>query len=202
MFTKRITVLLSLLAVVFLSGCAASQMREATSQEVYTAKNDKALVYFVRPSMMGAAVTSALWDVSLDGSQPDEFIGLLGGNSKVAFYAEPGEHLFMVTGENADFMRAYLEAGKSYYVLNTVRMGVWMARFSVKPIHQDKIGTPEFKEWVEDATLLVNTPESQAWAKENYDSEQSLKEDYIKKWEAKSAADKNTLTLRKTDGVK
>ena len=48
-----------------------------------------------------------------------DFIGILSGKTKVAHLTEPGEKLFMVIGENADFMKATLEAGKTYYALKT-----------------------------------------------------------------------------------
>lgn len=198
--TTFLTLLLSGLALLIASGCTPSQMREATPTDTYAPTQTKALVYVVRPSDFGGAVTSSIWDI-MENADKDKFVGLLGGSSQLAYYAEPGEHLFMVIGENADFMRAYLEAGKTYYMLNTVRMGVWKARFSLKPIDQTKIKTAEFEEWIDGSQLLVVTPKATAWADKAYDDIQERKNDYLPKWNEKSPEDKNELTLQKNDGV-
>jgi hypothetical protein len=126
--TKAAAVLLLLL----LGACAGTSqyMRDVAPEKAnYTPKPDKALVVFMRPSSLGFAVQSSVFDVT-DGSPV--FVAIVSALTKVAHYAEPGERRYMVIGESADFMAANLDSGKVYYSLVTPRFGVWKARFSLR----------------------------------------------------------------------
>jgi hypothetical protein len=100
---------------------------------------DAAIVVFMRPSALGAAIKSTVYDVT-DGKQ--EFIGIVSYKDKVAYVAKPGKHLFMVVAENGDFLDAELEAGKTYYVVISPRYGVWKARFGFRPVRNDPNAEP------------------------------------------------------------
>ena len=76
------------------------------------------------------AIQSTVFDVTDDAPR---MVGIVSAKTKIAYEVAPGEHHFMVVSEAADFMRADLAAGKTYYALVTPRMGVWRARFSLLP---------------------------------------------------------------------
>ena len=122
---------LAVLLLASLGGCQSSMMVKAGDSEPMPAPG-KALVVFLRPSSFGGAIQSSVYDTH-EGE--DTFIGIVSAETKVAYEAEPGDHLFMVVAENADFMIAHLDAGKTYYALVSPRMGLWKARFSLLPIH-------------------------------------------------------------------
>ncbi len=52
----------------------------------------------------------------------------------------------MVVSEAADFAKADVEAGKTYYVLVTPRMGWWKARFSLRPLMREQLDGKDFAE--------------------------------------------------------
>ena len=102
----------------------------------------------------------------------------------------------MVVSEAADFMAAELEVGKTYYALVTPRLGVWKARFSLRPVTAEELASGKFAEWDDDCRFIENTPASHAWAKENWSDIQSKKVEYLQKWDPRT----DKPTLRPTDG--
>jgi len=185
------------------AGCAfkSSDMRKVDPARAATsaATGDKAVVVFMRPSRLGGAIQSSVFDVTQPANQTDKLVGIVSSGTKVAYVTEPGEHLFMVVGENADFMTATLAGGKTYYVLVSPRMGWWKARFSLEPVHEAELGSSEFKEW-NGTELVENTAASTAWAKENWESIQDKKVDYLQTWNGKTPAERAEQNLLVTDG--
>ena len=181
-----------LLVGAFLTGCATSSKMQAVSPEQAQAVPEAgtSLVVFMRPSNFGGAVQSSVFEIK-EGDP--ELIGIVSANTKVAYQAEPGEHLFMVIGESADFMSAELEAGKTYYALVTPRMGVWKARFSLDPVHAAELGSEDFDDWFGQCTWMENTPASEGWARENANSIYSKYTKYYADWMEKSAAERPRL---------
>lgn len=156
-----------LLAVLLLGGCAgsSSHMRDvAPEQANYQPAADKALVVFMRPSGLGWAVQSTVFDVSGDAPQ---MVGVVSAKTKVAYDVAPGEHHFMVVGEAADFMGATLTAGKTYYALVTPRMGAWKARFSLRPVSKSETRGDQFRKWYDACRWVENTPASAQWYADN-----------------------------------
>lgn len=90
---------------------------------------DKALVYVLRPSMMGNKVQTKL---AVDG----EWKGVNRGNNYFYFTLEPGEHYFCSEAENHSLLTLKVEAGKSYYVQQHIRMGVMKARNEIEPMDE------------------------------------------------------------------
>jgi len=137
------------------------------------------------------AVQSSVFEIR--NSEPS-IVGIVAAKTKVAYEVEPGEHLFMVVGESADFMSATLEADKTYYAMVTPRMGWWKARFSLKPVHAGELGSDQFKTWLDECQLVVPSKETAAWAKENSDSVQQKYDKYYEAWLEKEAAERPKLS--------
>lgn len=163
----------------------------------------KALVVFMRPSNYGGAIQASVYDAT----QPDEaFIGIVSAKTKVAHQAEPGKHLFMVIGENADFVNATLDAGKTYYVLVSPRMGVWKARFSLLPIHNDpaakySLHSDDFREWQAATRFVERSSAADAWYRENAASVSEKRAGYMERWNSASPEQQAELTVLPEDGV-
>jgi len=203
MVTIRIAGLV--LGLALLGGCVSQSTRMTKSLGAYhsTVPPGKALVVFMRPSRYGGAIQSTVYDV---GQPADTFLGIVSGKTKLAYAAEPGKHLFMVVGENADFLDAQLEPGKTYYVLVSPRMGMWKARFSLLPIHNQatakySLKSSEFAEWQHETEWVDKTAAAEQWYQENRQNVASKRQDYLAKWNARSAADKAELSLHGEDGV-
>jgi hypothetical protein len=181
------------LAALLLFGCAGSvkNMREIPDERAnYAPDPDRALIVFMRPSSFGFAIQSSVFELVDDNP---ELIGIVAAKKKVAYNLGPGEHLFMVIGESADFMKADIQAGKRYYVLVTPRMGMWKARFSLKPIHKDELDPEKLAEWEKECHWVEKTYESDQWADSNMHSIQSKKVKYMETWRQRPEPERPTL---------
>ena len=182
------TVRLPLLAVaiLLLSACASTQMTEVVAgQQATGPAPGKALVYLIRPSMLGGAIQSTVFD-------GDQYIGTVPADTHVAYQAEPGTHMFMVIGESADFMQADLLADKTYSAIVAPRFGVWKARFSLNP-NNGEFTDAKIQEWLKSTRQVTVNEEGLRWAQQHADSIQQKKAEYLPKWQAKPDAEKQIL---------
>jgi hypothetical protein len=163
-----------------LASCASSRMVDIPEPAyVNTPHADQATIVFLRPSGFGGAIQSSVFDVTND---PPTLVGIISSMKKIALSTTPGHHRFMVISEAADFMDAELSAGRTYYALVAPRMGMWRARFSLRPMSGD---SPDLVGYLKDTNWVENTAASQAWAKSNLGSVLAKKAEYIGEWEAK-----------------
>lgn len=177
-------------------------MTPASEQEPKPAEG-KALVVFMRPSFYGGAISSSIYDAPDGGTT---FLGVLKYKDKVAVQMDPGVHRLMVIAENADFLDAMFEAGKTYYVLVKARPGVWKARFSLIPVHNKadaeySLQMPDFAEWTKGTSFVEKTGEADAWYEENKVSVEEKKTDYLVKWNKMLPEERAELVLNAEDGV-
>ncbi len=152
----------------------------------------KAMVVFLRPSGMGYAVQSSVFEVK--GQEP-QLVGIVAAKTKVACQADPGKHLFMVVGESGDFMTAEVEAGKTYFATITPRMGMWKARFSLNPVpvSGEEYVSPDFVLGLNGSRWVEKDESSEAWARENAADIRAKYEAYYAKWMQKAEADRPKL---------
>lgn len=183
----------------------ASSKLMIKSERQITPEPDQALVVFMRlHASFGKAFlfddygqSVSIFDIT---GNDMKLIGLVKGGTKIAYDVNPGEHTFMVVGEAADFMKAIVTAGKTYYVLVTPRVGFWQARYSLRPLRQSDLSSTEFSKWESDTSLVDNTPESEGWA-ENHASEIEKKQArYWPEWSGKTSEQQDLQTLRMEDG--
>lgn len=175
-----------LAALLLFTGCASNHMAPVAEDALTTGPEPgKALVHFMRPSSFGGAIQSTVWD-------GDNFIGTVSANTRVCYQAEPGEHMFMVVGESADFMQATLLPGKTYYAVVTPRPGVWKARFSLRPMNGQE-PQENIDKWVEGTREVVVNEEGRQWAASNHDNVMKMKDRYLPVWMEKDEAEKQTL---------
>ena len=86
---------------------------------------DKASVYIVRPAKMGMAIR--MWAFA-----DDTALGLTKGDTYAHAYLDPGEYTFWSRAENVSAIKQTVEAGKTYYFKQKVKMGGLKARVSVE----------------------------------------------------------------------
>lgn len=82
---------------------------------------DKALVFVIRPTMWGNKIQTKL---AVDG----QWMGTNRGNNYFFFTLEPGEHHFCSDSENRSLLSLKVEAGKTYYLQQKIKVGLWKAR--------------------------------------------------------------------------
>lgn len=185
---------LFVVAAGLLGGCAGpvKNMSVAAIEKSAILKPEpgKALVVFMRPSVLGSAVQSSVFEIQ--DNQP-ALVGIVAAKAKVAYQAAPGSHLFMVIGENADYMQADLLADRTYYVQVSPRMGMWKARFGLEPVKPATLDTAAFKSELADCAWVEKTAQSDSWARENMSSVLAKHSEYFKEWQAKPADQKPAL---------
>ncbi|MBU1711472.1 MAG: hypothetical protein KKD47_00025 [Proteobacteria bacterium] len=176
---KTIKVIAVVILAAGLFGCATPSMNLSVPIDTDIAlENDNALVYFIRPTSLGFKIHAAVYD-------DDKFIGFVPYNQKLPYLAESGDHLFMVVSEAADFMKANLLPGKTYYVQVEPRMGAWRARFSLVPVTKDQLGTDKVQKLINKARLIKNSDSAYQWASDNHDDVLKKKKVYLEKWQSK-----------------
>lgn len=67
---------------------------------------------------------------------------------------EAGEHLFWVSSENKQFVKANLEAGKTYIIMVDIKMGAWKAQAGLDP---QNTADPQQEKELQRAIELVNS---------------------------------------------
>jgi len=190
---RQLSAITTVLALLLLSGCAGSlkHMQLVESDAVQDSPSaGKSMVVFMRPSTLGFAVQSSVFNVT-EGDP--ELVGLMPAKHKMAYELEPGKHLFMAIGESADFMHADLAANKTYYALVTPRMGAWKARFSLEPIKADQLDGEQHENWLNSCQWVEKSDTSDEWAQTNMTSILAKQTKYYPAWLKKPEADQPRL---------
>jgi hypothetical protein len=178
-------------------GCSTTSKYSRRVASVDTEPGDEdVVVVFVRPAQLGYSMRSSVfecWD-----EERSELVGLISDAQKLVYRTTPGEHLFMVVGQNADFMHADLEAGKVYYVLVTRRQLLRRRMgFSLIPVRA--ADRPKLEGWLALASWVENTPASQRWARQNARDIERMRSWYYGRWRRQPSDERATLAAE--DGL-
>lgn len=99
---------------------------------------DKALIYVMRTTIIGYKIHSKL---AVDG----KWMGTNRGKTYFFFTLDPGEHNFCSESENQDAITMFVEPGKTYYLQQQVKAGIWKARTKLAVLNEAK-GKEELKD--------------------------------------------------------
>lgn len=116
-------VLLSMVCIVMLTGCATTQMLKPENPPSLTVTADSALLVIVRDTYLGGGIV--FWNY-LDG----KFIGETMGNTYFVTPVQPGKHYVVSATENTGVAHLDFKAGKQYFLRQGVTIGLWRARTS------------------------------------------------------------------------
>jgi hypothetical protein len=114
----------AVLAGAVLAGCAAVPMGTNEEDELaksFVARPGKANIYLYRPETLGFAAPIA---VAVNG----RFTGKTLGQTYLMLQVDPGEHEIASLGEDMATLRLRAQAGRSYYVWQEVKVGMWKVR--------------------------------------------------------------------------
>lgn len=129
---NKILSLASCVAVLFLVGCAsAHQFVPLPDQTKAIEDPSKGRIYVIRPSSFGGAVGMNV----ADGGNP---IGTTGPGRYLCWEREPGDVIVSATSENTSRVSVPVRAGSTYYILQYIRWGVWIARTELEVISEEK----------------------------------------------------------------
>jgi len=201
MFIRKI---MTLGFVILLAGCQSTLMEPVTQQVATNVEQDTSRVVFMRSAFLGQGIQASVFEIK-DGV-PD-FIGIISNGTKVTFDTTPGEHMFMVVGESADFLKADLTEGKTYYSVVSPRMGFWKARFSLHPVRNTettkfKYNSKEFVEMQMDSRFVKSGVKAKDWAVKNAASINKKLLSYLPKWQQKVNEKQLEATINKEDFIK
>jgi hypothetical protein len=158
-------------------------------QDIPSAPEGKAVVYFVRTSSLGFAINFTYIDSAT-------LIGRFNGPKYIRYECEPGTHLFWARSENRDFIEAEVETGKIYFIEATPKMGALKAGVSLTPID------PADKKTMDKVFKLMNKKSSESFTKEELEADAKELEEVIakglEKYSEEKAQGKVNIRLEKT----
>src|SRR5213594_2924348 len=129
---NRILTLASCVAALCLVGCASTiQYVPMPDQTKAVEDSAKGRIYVMRPSSFGAAVGM---NVS-DGGNP---IGSTGPNGYLCWEREPGDVVVSSTSENTSRVSLPVRPGSIHYVLQHIRMGIFIARTDLEVVNEEQ----------------------------------------------------------------
>ncbi len=111
-------------AMLALTACSTAKIEDPVEDQrlrTQAPPEGMALVYFVRPSSLGAAIKMG---VTCDGTA----IGSTHGKRYIFSSVKPGKRVFVSSAENKDELVLVVEAGKTYFIEQQVKMGIIAAR--------------------------------------------------------------------------
>jgi hypothetical protein len=111
------------------SAALADVMEKSSERHTATLTEGEAAVYFMRPATLGFAVN--FW-----AFVDDTVVGVTKGNTYTFAAVPAGEHVIWSRSGNVSALKVTLEAGKSYYFEQKVRMGGVKARVSLEPMDE------------------------------------------------------------------
>lgn len=124
---------LLLTLVLVTSGCASVPMASLDDDaqgKLFAVKPDKSNIYVYRNEGFGGAIAMT---VSLDG----KVAGQSGPQTYFLWEVAPGSHEIASHAEDVSKLTLTTEAGRSYYVWQEVKMGLWMARSLLQQVDEE-----------------------------------------------------------------
>lgn len=120
----------SILIYIFL-GCSTTKMasRDLESLKTQTPPPNKALVYVVRPSSYGYAVSMSVSCNNMD-------LGSTSGKRFIYAFLDTGLYRFVSKAENKAELFLKVEAGKTYFIEQKIKMGLMLARCNMENLNE------------------------------------------------------------------
>jgi hypothetical protein len=125
---------LFLLLTALVSGCASVPMTstdEDMQAKSFVVQDGKSNIYVYRDESFGGAIPMT---VTLDG----RVAGQTGPKTFFLFEVDPGPHEVSSIAENTSVLKLDTAAGKSYFIWQEVKMGLWMARSQLQQVDDEK----------------------------------------------------------------
>ena len=181
--SRHLVLSILVIGLALLNGCGgrmSKYMRLAPPGTDFRPGDHQAVVIFLRPPADYPGHYSTVIELT---PMEDKLVGILSERTKVAYVTSPGEHTFMTLGYRANFLKARLDAGKTYYVLLKPYLEAVKPDYTLMPVKGKDLAADRFKRSVEDCAYVENTPSSYDWAQHNAKSIEAKKRISWPKWE-------------------
>ncbi len=186
---------LLLLFALATSGCGTRYMVRAEPPQPLAAPAEQAAIVFLRPSAFGGGATFYV----ADGQ--GNLLGGMNGRQYFVHLVAPGQHTFVAWGENADMIQANVQAGRIYFALVGVRMGVWSARLSLSALTTRRDEWPKLANWLQASTQMLLDPALVADRPLNASSVQRRIDAARGAWDGYDEAHRSLRVLEPGDGL-
>jgi len=131
--SKQFLITFVVLFTSFGTGCASVPMAsldQDTKAKSFVVQTDKSNIYVYRNEVLGGAIPIT---VALDG----KVAGQTAMQTYFLFEIDPGPHEVSPIAENVSTLKLDIQAGKSYFVWQEVKMGMWMARSQLQQVDEE-----------------------------------------------------------------
>ncbi len=132
---KNYVLLFAVVLIASLAGCASVPMasldQDAKAKE-FQPPNNKASIYIYRNETFGAAIPITV-------SVYDRTIGQTAAKTYFFFNVNPGKYVVKALAENVAELSVDADAGKSYFIWQEMKMGMWTARANLTQV-DDSVG--------------------------------------------------------------
>ena len=138
--TKSIN-FIGLATAILFTGCGSTISPEVMKKDIANYKlpkqseKGKALVYTVRPSIIGGLVK---FNMHVDDKTDESEMGYTQGNEYIYFNLTPGTHTLYSDAENWADLTVTVKAGDTIFVEQIAQMGILYARNTLKPLEDFK----------------------------------------------------------------
>lgn len=128
--SSKLAFCIIILSAAFCS-CSTTKMVTEDLQTIKTISPDsgKALVYIVRPSVVGSAITFGV-------TCNDVHIGATNGKRFIYAFLDPGTHTFISKAENKSELFLKVEPGETYFINQKAKMGLLFARVGMEAVDE------------------------------------------------------------------
>ncbi len=187
---RRLLLIFAAVLCLGMTGCASKLMQPVDPAAMNdTVQPDEAGIVFFRATTFGGAIQAPIIEASEGGKL--NFVAIVSAGKKYLHRTTPGKHLYVVGGESSEMLEADMDAGKTYYVYVSPRMGWVKARFVFMPV--PNASDEAFKKDLAWCDWVQNTPEGQAWFSDNLPSLQAKYADAQKEHNEAKPEDKKVI---------
>ena len=188
---RKLILLWLCLVMLAAGGCASNLMQPVDPASLPQILNeDEAMVVFLRPSFFGGAIQAPVIE-AVNGVL--SLVGIVSAGDKVLLVTTPGNHYYVVGGEDSNLLEARLDGGKVYYAYVSPAMGLMKARFELEPVTYEQLFERTFKSDLAGCTWRTAKPEAQLWFNDNLPSLNSKYADAMAEHNNTPAEERNII---------
>ena len=124
-------ILYAIIILVLFNSCATTTQFSKFAGNDFLSENQTARIYVLRPSVYGSAIKMKVYS-------NDKLVGITGGKGYLCWEVKAGQCSIQTNAENKDYFTINAKPGATYYLKQTPKMGVVMARVQLELLQEDE----------------------------------------------------------------